>query len=464
METDRQKTINPEPRPPTPGSQPPAAECRRKSVAFATLGCKVNQYESSSLAEMFRARGYRVVDFKEKADVYVINTCTVTNLGDRKSRQFIRRATRTNPDGLVVVTGCYSQVSPGEVLEIPGVDLVTGTGDRARIVDLVEKLEKGRKINAVRESGQFTEYQELPAVASTGRVRAFLKIQEGCDNFCSYCIIPYARGPLRSRDTGMILEEARQLAAAGYREIVLTGIHTGAYGKDKGGGTVLAALLGKLAEIRGLARIRLSSVEPMDITGELISMLARGSPFCPHLHIPLQSGDDAILAAMRRGYRADDFRKLVAEVREKISDVSVTTDVIVGFPGEGDDHFANTYNLIRELEFSALHVFKFSPRKGTPAAGFPGRVPPEVKEERSNRLIALGKELSARFASRYLGRDVEVLTEECVDGKPGMMRGFTANYLPVAFRGEPGLRGEFAVVRTEKLSGGMLTGRIIKVK
>ncbi|MFZ5631219.1 MAG: tRNA (N(6)-L-threonylcarbamoyladenosine(37)-C(2))-methylthiotransferase MtaB [Bacillota bacterium] len=441
--------------------QPPTSNFR--TVAIATLGCKVNQYESSSIAGMFRARGYSVVDFKDRADVYVINTCTVTHLGDRKSRQLIRRAVKSNPGGLVVVTGCYSQVSPGEVLEIPGVDLVMGTGDRSRIVDMVEKMEKGRKTNAVRESGQFREFEELPAVAATGRVRAFLKIQEGCDNFCSYCIVPFARGPLKSRDPGGILKEARELAAAGYREIVLTGIHTGAYGKDKAGGMSLASLLEELAGIDRLARIRLSSVEPLDITGDLISLLAQGPPFCPHLHIPLQSGDDSILKAMRRHYSGDYFRNLVAAVRDKISDVSITTDVIVGFPGESDENFMNTYNLIRELKFSALHIFKYSPRKGTAAAGFPNQVPPGVKEERSSMLIALGKDLANEFASRYLGKNVEVLVEESVEGLSGMVRGHTPNYLLAAFPGDPGMRGRLAQVRAEKLSGGLLKGRIIKM-
>ncbi|MCL6478661.1 MAG: tRNA (N(6)-L-threonylcarbamoyladenosine(37)-C(2))-methylthiotransferase MtaB [Peptococcaceae bacterium] len=438
-------------------------ECPRKTVAIATLGCKVNQYESSSIAGMFRARGYSIVDFKDRADVYVINTCTVTHLGDRKSRQLIRRAVKSNPEGLVVVTGCYSQVSPGEVLEIPGVDLVMGTGDRSRIVDLVENMEKGGQACAVRESGQFREFEELPAAAATDRVRAFLKIQEGCDNFCSYCIVPFARGPLRSRDPGGIVKEARELAAAGYREIVITGIHTGAYGKDKAGGMSLASLLEELAGIGGLARIRLSSVEPLDITGDLISLLARGAPFCPHLHIPLQSGDDGILQAMRRHYSADYFRNLVAAVRAEISDVSVTTDVIVGFPGESDENFMNTYNLIKELKLSALHVFKYSPRKGTAAAGFPDQVPPGVKEERSSMLIALGKELSNEFASRYLGKSVEVLVEESVEGMSGMVQGHTPNYLLAAFPGDPEMRGRLAEVRAEKLSGGLLKGRVIKL-
>ncbi len=432
-----------------------------RTVAIATLGCKVNQYESTALAGMFRARGYRVVDFKDRADIYVINTCTVTHLGDRKSRQLIRRASGSNPGGLVVVTGCYSQVSPEEVLGISGVDLVTGTAEKSRLVDMVEQLEKGRKVNAVTDSRAHAVYGEIP-FAPAGRVRAFLKIQEGCDNFCSYCIVPYARGPLKSRDPAGIMEEARRLAASGYREIVLTGIHTGAFGKDKIGGLNLAGLLEELAKIEGLARIRLSSVEPMDITGELISVLAQGPPLCPHLHIPLQSGDDGILGAMKRGYSSGDFRRLMAAVKENIKDVSVTTDVIVGFPGEGEENFLNTYNLIRELEFSSLHIFKYSPRKGTPAAEFPGQTPPGVKEDRRKRLAELGRLLAADFASRYLGKIVEVLVEETVEGDPGLVRGHTANYLLVAFPGDEKMRGGFVDVMPEKLSGKALYGGIIQ--
>ncbi|MFZ5649687.1 MAG: tRNA (N(6)-L-threonylcarbamoyladenosine(37)-C(2))-methylthiotransferase MtaB [Bacillota bacterium] len=432
-----------------------------KTVAITTLGCKVNQYESSSIAEMFRAKGYDIVDFSEIADVYVINTCTVTHMGDRKSRQLIRRAVKSNPDGLVVVAGCYSQVSPGEVLEIPGVDMVVGTAEKSGIVDRVEELQKGQKVNAVLESSRNSEFDELPVVASTERIRAFLKIQEGCDNFCSYCIIPYARGPLKSRDPGRVMEEAAKLVSAGYSEIVLTGIHTGAYGKDKPGGTGLTGLLRELAGLKGLARIRLSSVEPMDINWELISFLAGGPPFCPHLHIPLQSGDDQILAAMRRGYTAGEFKRLVETARDKIKDLSVTTDVIVGFPGEDEESFKNTYVFIEELKFSALHIFKYSPRKGTPAAGFPGQVPPGVKEERSKRLIELGTRLAYRFASEYTGKNVEVLVEGDVENLPGMMQGHTANYLRVAFPAGGEIRGRYVNVFLENLSDGVLMGRII---
>lgn len=432
-----------------------------RTVAVTTLGCKVNQYESSSITEMFRSRGYQVVDFKESADIYVINTCTVTHLGDRKSRQMIRRAVKSNPDGLVVVTGCYSQASPGEVQEIAGVDLVMGTSDRSLIVDLVEKIEKGQKVNAVKEALRFRDFEELPAVASTDRVRAFLKIQEGCNNFCSYCIVPYTRGPLKSRDPGRIIEEAKKLVASGYKEIVLTGIHTGAYWQDKEGQYNLTSLLRELSVVEGLFRIRISSVEPMDITAEFISLLAQGPPFCPHLHIPLQSGDDEILKSMRRHYCVDNFRKLIGKIRDQIKDVSITTDVIVGFPGENDENFMNTYNLIKELKFSGLHIFKYSPRKGTAAAGFPDQVAPDIKDYRSNKLNYLKKDLWEQFASICLGKDVQVLVEDIAERDYAYMQGHTANYLRVAFPGNEELRGKIVDVRLEELADDMLVGRII---
>ncbi|MHB8157983.1 MAG: MiaB/RimO family radical SAM methylthiotransferase, partial [Desulfocucumaceae bacterium] len=365
------------------------------------------------------------------------------------------------PDGLVVVTGCYSQVSPEEVLNIPGVDLVMGTADRAHIVDRVEDLKKGQRVNAVLSSSELKEFEEIPSVAASERVRAFLKIQEGCNNFCSYCIVPYARGPLRSRNAGNIMEEAVSLVKAGYKEIVLTGIHTGAYGRDRPDGLGLAGLMADLSGVSGLERIRLSSVEPQDITDHLISLIAQGPPFCPHLHIPIQSGDDEILGAMKRHYSSDYIRRLVGSAREKIKDLSVTTDVIVGFPGEIEKNFLNTYNLVEELKVSAMHIFKYSLRKGTAAAGYSGQVPPEEKERRSKRLTELGVRLAGQFAARYLDKEVEVLAEEEAGGDTPLMQGHTANYLRVIFPGDPGLRGRIVPVRAEKLSGNELFGRII---
>ncbi len=434
----------------------------KKRVAFTTLGCKVNQYETSALEELFRRRGYEVVDFEQAADVYIINTCTVTHLGDRKSRQLIRRAVRDNPKALVAVTGCYAQAAPGEILEIEGVDLVVGTGNRARIVDLVEGTVKGRRTVAVQDISGCREYEELPGEASQGRVRAFLKIQEGCQNFCSYCIVPYTRGPLRSRPPESVLAGARELLERGFKEIVLTGIHTGAYGREPGGRMKLPELLREIAALPGLARLRLSSLEPRDITPEILELMASGPPFCRHIHVPLQSGDDEILKAMRRTYDTGFFRGLVNDIRKKIPEAGITTDVMVGFPGETERNFENTVRFIEEMQFSGLHVFKYSRRRGTPAAEFPNQVEPAVKEERSRRLIALGGELSRRFAARYQGKTVAVLAEQVVPGKNGeWLDGLTDNYLRVTFAGPAGLRGQIVNVRITGLGGTVATGRII---
>ncbi|MCL6634759.1 MAG: tRNA (N(6)-L-threonylcarbamoyladenosine(37)-C(2))-methylthiotransferase MtaB [Peptococcaceae bacterium] len=434
-----------------------------KKVAIYTLGCKVNQYESASLAGLFRERGYRVVDFEDTADVYIINTCTVTHLGDRKSRQLIRRAARANPGALIAVTGCYAQTSPGEVLEIPGVDLVVGTRDRTRLVDLVEEAAKGGvPLNAVREYEAGDEFEEFPSLPLQGRVRAFLKIQEGCSNFCTYCIVPYARGPLRSRRPERVIDAAREMVAAGFKEIVLTGIHTGAYGQDLDEDLTLAGLLRRLAEIPGISRLRLSSIEPNDITPELVETLAGSKIFCRHLHVPLQSGDDRILRRMGRRYSTWEYARLAEVLRENIPGLALTTDVMVGFPGETEENFANTYRFIEKVSFSGLHVFKFSPRRGTPAAGFAEQVGPHIKEERSRKLIQLGEILAARFASSHLGLELDVLVEQPFGDDGQLYEGLTDNYLKVAFPGHESLRGEMVRVKAGRLRGAVLEGRIIQ--
>lgn len=429
-----------------------------KKVAITTLGCKVNQYESTAMAEMFKSAGFQMVDFEDPADVYIINTCTVTHLGDRKSRQLIRRASRANPDGLVVVTGCYAQTSPGEVLEMPEVDLVVGTADKSRIVELVKRAVKGNRVSAVKDVFKVEKFEEMPVVANTGRVRAFLKIQEGCNNFCAYCIIPYARGALKSRKPENVLEEAEKLAAGGFKEIVLTGIHTGAYGQDLQGDVSLAGLLRRLASIPGLARLRLSSVEPMDFTEDLIEVFAFGPPLCRHIHIPLQSGDDTVLKNMRRHYSSEKFRNLVEKIRKNVPGVAITTDVIVGFPGETEVQFNNTYSFIKELGFAGMHVFKYSPRRGTPAADFSGQVEPGDKERRSRLLIELGEEMAADYARGFVHTVQEVLAEEYYDAGSCLYQGFTDNYLKVVFPGNNNLRGEIIKVNIEELSGTNLMG------
>ncbi|SHI33563.1 tRNA (N(6)-L-threonylcarbamoyladenosine(37)-C(2))-methylthiotransferase MtaB [Desulfofundulus thermosubterraneus] len=434
-----------------------------RTVAVTTLGCKVNQYESAALATLFRERGYKVVDFSEPADIYVINTCTVTHLGDRKSRQLIRRATRNNPHARVVVTGCYAQTSPEEVLSIPGVDLVVGTRDKSRIVDLVEELEGHDRgpLAVVRDVFADRDYEELPVPALPSRVRAFLKIQEGCNNYCAYCIIPFARGPLRSRDPENVLAEAGRLVAWGFKELVLTGIHTGAYGQDRPGGPDLAGLVERLAEIPGLVRLRLSSVEPMDITDKLVDIMATRPNVCRHLHIPLQSGDDTVLARMRRHYTTAWFRELVQRVRGLVPGIAITTDIIVGFPGETDGQFENTFNFVREMAFARLHVFKYSPRQGTAAASFPDQISAPVKEARSRRLIALGDELARSFAAKHIGQEVQVLVEEELPEKEGFFAGLTDNYLRVIFPARENPVGELVTVRVEGIKGGDLKGMII---
>lgn len=419
-----------------------------KKVAFHTLGCKVNQYETEALASLFRRQGYQVVEFSDKADVYVINTCTVTHLGDRKSRQMIRRAKRNNPDAIVAVMGCYAQTSPGEVTAIEGVDLVIGTSDRSKVVECVEDFKRqDTPVNLVKDIMQAREFEELPVLDYESRTRAFLKIQEGCNNFCTYCIIPYARGPVRSRKRDNVITEAERLVGEGFREIVLTGIHIGAYGRDRDDGYDLAALVADLARIKGLRRLRLGSVEPEDVTPQLIATMADNRVICRHLHLPLQSGDDAVLEKMNRKYNTHEFTRLVNSIRAMVDDIAITTDIIVGFPGETDEQFDNTYNYVKALGFSRLHVFKYSPRKGTPAANFPGQVPAETKEERSSRLIELGKEMGREFARCFLGREMEVLVEQRLEADLHYMEGLTDNYLAVAFPGGNELKGEFVTVK-----------------
>lgn len=433
-----------------------------KRVAITTLGCKVNQYESAVLARTFQEHGYRLVKFTEEADVYVINTCTVTHLGDRKSRQLIRRAARTNPDALVVVTGCYAQVSPEKVLAVPGVNLVAGVQERAKLVELVETMEKGSSpVNAVGSLTEACVFEESGALPLQERTRAFLKIQDGCDNFCTYCIVPYARGRRRSRPTEEVMAIARELAEAGYKEIVLTGIHTGSYGRDLPGDISLAGLLRELAAIPGLLRVRLSSIEPNDITLELVEMLAGSPVFCRHLHVPLQSGDERMLQKMGRRYTPWEYARLVNVLRENIPGLGLTTDVMVGFPGETDEYFDNTYKLLKRCSFSRLHVFKYSPRQGTPAAGFPDQVAPAVKEARSRRLIALGSEMAANFAGSLTGQVLEVLVECPCREEAGLYEGFTDNYVRVVFPGHEQLIGSVMPVRAEEVQGNVLKGRII---
>ncbi len=431
-----------------------------KKVAFYTLGCKVNQYETQGLEALFRARGYTVVPFREKADVYVVNTCTVTHIGDRKSRQLIRRAVRTNPEALVVVTGCYAQVAGDEVAGIPGVHLVVGTAGRERIVDLVEETQKKGPypVLAVKDVEKVREFEELPGEAAPGgRTRAFIKVQEGCRDFCTYCIVPLARGPLRSRPPERVLEWARKLVDQGYRELVLTGTNLGAYGRDLGG-ISLAELVNRVARIPGLARLRLSSVEPNEVTPELVEAVAENPVCCPHFHLPLQSGSDSVLRRMGRRYTVAAYTSLVDMIRARVAGVAITTDVMVGFPGESEAEHRESLRFVRRTGFAGLHVFVFSCRKGTPAAGFADQVPYRIKQERSREMMALGAALKEEFASRYRDQVVEVLVETV---RGGLASGYTGNYLRAFFPGRPELLGRLTKVYVQDIQQGNLRGILI---
>ncbi len=438
-----------------------------KKVAFYTLGCKVNQAETQGLAALFRARGYEVVSFEEKADVYVVNTCTVTRTGDRKSRQIVRRAVRANPEAMVVVTGCYAQVTPEEAGAIPGVSLVIGTSGRGRIVDLVEQAGAGRcpptaekkgpdPFLAVGDIEQAREFEELPGTADPGRTRAFIKVQEGCRDFCTYCIVPHARGPLRSRPPERVAELARELVDRGYPELVLTGVNLGAYGRDLGTEN-LPDLVRRLVRIPGLARLRLSSVEPNEITRELVEAVAENPVSAPHFHIPLQSGSDSVLSRMGRRYSTGEFAGLVEMIRARVPEVAVTADVMVGFPGETAAEHGESLDFVRRIGFAGLHVFAYSPRRGTPAALFPDPVPNRIKKERSREMLALDRELRDRFASRYRGRTVEVLVESVTGG---VATGYTPNYLRVFFKNGLELAGQIVKVYADGAEQGNLRGII----
>jgi len=427
-----------------------------RRVSICTLGCKANQADSAALAGLFRERGYEVVEFPAPADVYVINTCTVTHLGDKKSRQMIRRAVRANPDAVVVVTGCYAQVAPEAVAGLPGVRLVVGTAERGQLVDLVEEAARtGRPRVLVGDLRRRREFEELgPAVFET-RARAWVKIQDGCENFCTYCVVPRARGPVRSRRPESVLREVERLLGEGYGEIVLTGIHIGAYGQDLGD-TGLVDLLRRLVNLPGLRRMRLSSIEPPEVTPELIRLMADSAVICRHLHIPLQSADDGVLRRMGRRYTGEEYRRLVEAIKKRIPGVAITTDVMVGFPGEDEEAFRRTREFVETVGFARTHVFQYSRRPGTPAAGFADQVPPAVKEERSREMIAVAARAARRFAEQFVGVTMEVLVERPRDR--GWWEGLTDNYLRVLFRNGEKLEGGLVAVRLIGLAGTVLLG------
>lgn len=433
-----------------------------KKVAFYTLGCKVNTYDTEALAEIFEKEGYTIVNFHEKADVYVINTCTVTNLGDRKSRQMIRKAKKINTDAIIVVAGCYAQTAPEELIKIPEVNLVIGNKDRKNIVGLVEKIleRKKDKINAVSNIMKEADFEELSVHEMKGKTRAFIKIQEGCNQFCSYCIIPYARGPIRSRKPESVLKEVKKLAESDYNEVVLTGIHVASYGKDLGQGSLLQ-LMQEIHKIEEIQRIRLSSLEPRLLTEDFLKSLSELDKFCPHFHISLQSGSDRILKAMKRKYTTAEYKQYVKNVRKYFPLASITTDIMVGFPGEGEEEFQETYHFAKEIAFSKIHVFKYSSRKGTPAAKYPNQVKGEIKEERSKKLIALAEKMEREYYKQFIGTTKKILFEQEVPSRNGYYEGLTDNYIRVFAKSSEDIKGQIKSILLEKIWKDHVEGKLI---
>lgn len=422
-----------------------------KTVAFVTLGCKVNQYETNAMIQQFKNNGYNIVEHNEKADIYIINTCTVTNMSDRKSRQMIRRMKEQNKDAIIVACGCYVQVAQKEIENIEEIDIAIGNNEKSKIVEIVEDymkkhfepeekknsyteilqkdnlniLKKAKNVIA-QDVMQQKEFVDLGDVTYTSKTRAVIKIQDGCDRFCSYCIIPYARGRVRSRKPDKILEEAQDIAKEGIKEIVITGIHIASYGKDLKNEYKLIDLLEELNKIKGIERIRLGSIEPLLITEQFVERLKKLDKICHHFHLSLQSGCDETLKRMNRRYTTEQFRTIVDILRKNYDDVILTTDIIVGFPQETEKEFETTYQFLKEIKFYKMHIFKYSQRKGTKAAQMEGQIDGSIKEKRSQKLIELSDKNEEDYNKQYINKTVEVLWEE---EKNGHYQGHTKNYI-----------------------------------
>ncbi len=430
---------------------------KEKTVSFITLGCKVNQYDSDAMRTLFIKNGYKVAESDTPADVYVVNTCSVTSIGDRKSRQMVRRIRRENPGAVIAVAGCYAQLAPEVFEKMGNVDVIVGMQNRSRIVEYVEKAARSNAVlNEVRDVMAVKDFENL-TVDAEGEVktRAFIKVQEGCDNYCTFCIIPYARGRLKSRKQKDAIEEIKHLVDRGYREVVLTGIHLGNYGKDLHDGTSLSSLVNELLKIPDLLRIRLGSIESVELSEELIHLMNSEPRVCRHLHLPIQSGSDDVLRAMNRHYRLAEYKNLIADLRKRIPDLALTTDLIVGFPGETEENFKETLATLEELKFSAIHIFPYSQRTGTPAATYPNQVLPEIKKERVHRVQALEKKLSEAYRRRFLGKSVRVLPEE---EKHGCFEGLSDEYIRVYLKGEGIERGKIYSVKINSLTEDGLSG------
>lgn len=429
-----------------------------KKVSFLTLGCKVNQYETEAMIELFKEKKYDIVDFNEVSDIYVINTCTVTNLSARKSRQFISKAKKNNPNAIIAVLGCYSQTSPTEVEQIEGVDVIIGTDSKNNIVNLCEKAYISNKTINIVKKDISKNFEDMSINNQTGMTRAYIKIQDGCNQFCSYCIIPFARGRIRSRKLDSIYTEAMRLGAAGYKEIVLTGIHVASYGLDFEDEQIsLIDAIKTVAKVDKIKRIRLSSIEPRIITKEFLDEIIKIDKVCDHFHMSLQSGSDRVLKLMNRKYDTKVYREKVELLKQYFPNVGITTDIIVGFPGETEKDFKNTCDFVKEIGFSKIHVFKYSPRKGTKAAKMP-QINGKTKKERSSKLIAISEELTDEFIDNQFNNNLEVLFEE--KNENNKLHGYSKNYIRVEIDYDDKLLNEIISVKAIDRNNELLIGRV----
>lgn len=434
-------------------------------VAFVTLGCRVNQYETEAMAEKFIKDGYEVVNHNEVADVYVINTCTVTNMGDRKSRQMISKVKKLNEAAIIAVVGCYSQVAPEEVSKIEGVDIILGTKNKGQIVYYVNRArEEKTQLIEVNDVFKDKRFEELNIEEYQDKTRAFLKIQDGCNRFCSYCLIPYARGGVCSKAPEQVIEEVKKLAAHGFKEVILSGIHTASYGADLSGNWDLLRLLEEIDTIEGIERVRIGSIDPMFFTGNTIDKVAKLKKLCPHFHLSLQSGCDETLKRMNRKYTADEYKSIVVELRKKIKDVSITTDIIAGFPGETEEEFEATYDFLKSLKLSKMHIFKYSPREGTKAAAMENQIDGNIKEKRSKALIELNEKLEREFISSFTGRTMEVLYETNFQGSESQYEGYTPNYIKVVAGSENNLNGSIVNTKLCSANNEYAVGEIVEIQ
>ncbi|MBP3597050.1 MAG: tRNA (N(6)-L-threonylcarbamoyladenosine(37)-C(2))-methylthiotransferase MtaB [Clostridia bacterium] len=432
-----------------------------KRVAFYTLGCKVNQYETNGMIQKFQEVGYEIVDFEDVADIYIVNTCTVTSISDKKSRMFLRQAKRKNPESIVVACGCYVQVAKEEIEKIPEITLCIGTNEKVDIIDYIEKY-LNTKSEEIEISDVFKqkEYSDFGLVTYTEKTRAVIKVQDGCDRFCSYCLIPYARGRVRSRKPQNVINEIKKIAEEGIKEVVITGIHVASYGKDFNNDYKLIDLLEEINNINGIERIRLGSIEPLLISEEFIERLKKLNKICHHFHLSLQSGAKATLERMNRRYSPEEFNTIVKRLRMAYEDVILTTDIIVGFPGETDEEFNETYEFLKQIDFYQMHVFKYSPRKGTKAAVMKNQVLGEIKDYRSDLLLELSNNNQNEYLKKYIGKKVKVLFEE---REEEYYKGHTQNYIMVNVKSEKNIENQILEVEIESVGKNGLQAKVIKM-